>query len=361
MFHNAWKVVDDAIKDDRDPVYEIGRLAALRVPIAMGDAMEISRSNVLVSTRVDFGQWLPEGATLAADSPRLEFAGDGTPVTAYFDDMAGGVPGDGKGDLRWLLPELSAGAELQFFLYFHVTGGWVGPKPAPLHPQIVVCDDDRYPLAWQSRGAAQAVADDASSRGATVLNVPDTASFMERVVQEGISDTTVILTQDQIPDALAATMDTNALVRRYVNAGGRFIWMGDTQLHYRGRADGGTDAWGIPARVAILGFDGVTYNSQPIALTSDAANWGIRNTWSSVRSLAPAYLAGPNDVAFAVQDPSGNVSGWLKNFDPAHPYSGFLRIWDTGIFPTAAQREDLWNVASYRIVPRLAFGTVEAL
>lgn len=361
-FHTAYKAVVDSLAADRDPIVEAGKLSSRRVPLVLGDAMGVTRSNVLVRIPVDFRPWLSEGVAVDVDSPRVEVAASSTPLPTYFDDAANGTMGDGKGDLRLRLPVLQAGAELQLYLYFDTAGAYSGSKPTPLPPPLVVCRDGRFRQFWLPWDAASLIASDLQVRGAAVRNVPDTVAFMEWVIQQGVSDTTVVLAIDAIPDAMAATMDSNALVRRYVDAGGRFVWLGDFHLYYRGYADWNVDVLGTAGANAILGFPGDWANGEPITLTNKASEWGLRNVWTSNRPVLPQYLNGPNDVAFATQAATGGkVSGWLKNFDPAHPYSGFLRIWDSGFFPTSSQLDDLWNVSTYRHIPRIVWGNVEVL
>ncbi len=360
QFHGAYEVVSSALAVSHDPLAETnwafpyGYHYAL--PITMTDAGGYTRSNVLAGVGINFSTLLGASGSLDPNSPMIWDVDNGQALQTCFTPTS--TP---SGTVSWIVPQVTSGSVHHFMLYFDTTADGSRPAGTQFYPPVVSYYDPNYAME-SAPYVDQFGRDLTADLGAPVLDAAQVGSYMQWVIANKISDTTVVISVNSMaPDTILTSNDTSALIRQYLDAGGRVIWGGDVQLYYLATAGGGYAT--VTDSGPVLGFscDGPWSLGNTVSLTAAATTWGISQTWVSNRPSLAADFQGADDVIFAT-DSQGDASGWLKNFDSAAPYSGFLRIWDFGLSEvTSGEVSDLEHVATYRQGGTFTLGSVQTL
>ena len=105
-----------------------------------------------------------------------------------------------------------------------------------------VFQDERYPSAFNDSPDAfvHAFAD----REYAVLDADRLRIWMRAQIDRGAAATVCVIPSGVVPDTLAESPDATSLIRRYLDAGGRVVWIGDVPFFYQGKADGSRATWG---------------------------------------------------------------------------------------------------------------------
>lgn len=170
--------------------------------------------------------------------------------------------------------------------------------------------------------------------------------MMDRLVKNSVPGTVVVFSQENAPDTIVDTHDANCLLRRYLNAGGKVIWAGEQPLANISTADGNVEL-GEAGAEAILGIaQKETTDAASVTLTDYLKNLGVTaaGTWKSTRPINP----GQGEIPLA-ETASGDVSGWLRNYNPEYPYSGFIRLFDAPITISDTEKNNMLKLALYDV------------
>ena len=201
--------------------------------------------------------------------------------------------------------------------------------------------DGRYPAGWA--GGGEATRDALQAAGYTILNADELKTWMNaRIADKNLS--VMVFCRDLAPDTVAETMSANCTLRKYLDAGGKIVWCGDVPFWFQGHADGTNTSWDVAGAPAILGFNpcgGAGDSHQVVTLTPDGIEWGLTQTWQSLRPAAPGFTS---NVTILATDAGGNPAGWVKHYLTGDTYRGFVRFRDTDGQPLVA---DLMRVAEY--------------
>lgn len=152
-------------------------------------------------------------------------------------------------------------------------------------PQKVVFKDTRYRNSWT--GSTDTLVDYLSARNFTPMNADDLGNWMkEKVLSNSAQGTIVVMAQDIVPDTIAGQNSSTALIRKYLDAGGKVIWIGDIPMYYQGRSDGSIVNWGVSGAQGILGVTHIFDNEgTPVTFTQDGLDYGLTKQYESVRPL----------------------------------------------------------------------------
>jgi len=200
------------------------------------------------------------------------------------------------------------------------------PRPVPVAPppKVVVPEsarlflfDPKAPSGWVHDVGL--VAKRAERSGFVVADRDTSARWMESRIASAPG--TVCLLAGFLPDALP--------LRRYLDAGGRVVWIGDQ----------------LPGQEQLLelGPPGPVIKEEPI-ITDLGRLWGLTCADDGTRTQSA------RDVTHVLSRAGGRYAAtWLKTFAPQHPDSGFLRF-RGGVFRGSDDRlvDDLIRVATYR-------------
>ncbi len=209
--------------------------------------------------------------------------------------------------------------------------------------------DERYPTNWAMDGASETVRDAFQDVGYKIVDADQLKTFMDARIADG-APSVVVLCRDIVPDTVVESNSPDCTLRKYLDAGGKVVLYADIPLWNIAHANGTRTTYKETGAANILGISGTTYagdwssgNHGTVAITSEGAEWGLTETWTSTRWV----LADQVDSVLAT-DNAGYASAWVKHFTPGDPTGGFVRIWDiwmdTHTFPNV---EDLIRVAEY--------------
>jgi hypothetical protein len=152
----------------------------------------------------------------------------------------------------------------------------------------------------------------------------------------------VVFCKDVGPDTVCETNTADCTLREYLDAGGKIVFYGDIPFYNQGNPGGVEVNWGSGGSTGILGFNaagGAWDSGNTVTFTQDGIDWGLTETWSSVRPANPDAV----DIVLA-EDNAGNAAAWVKHYVPGDTSGGFVRIWDRG---NVYSSEDLMRVAEY--------------
>ena len=142
----------------------------------------------------------------------------------------------------------------------------------------VVYFDSTYPTNWASRAEALQIKNFLVANGFTAMNAGELKVFM----QSNGAGSIVVMANDTAPDTVADVKSTNAIFRKYLDAGGTVLWMQDNVLHWQGTASGSSVAWGQSGMQTVLGINpGSWWIYDAVTITRDGAILGLSQTWLS--------------------------------------------------------------------------------
>ncbi len=212
---------------------------------------------------------------------------------------------------------------------------------APL-ARAVFWDRKLAPAAWIAHG--EAVRDHLTGRGYELLDAGGLARFMEARVADG-TPSVVVFALDHLPREVAAVPSDTVLFRRYLEAGGKVVWLGVPPLLWVADPATGARSYGDIDRDAtrrLLGVDHRRANFDPYrtAPTPEGKRWGLEGWWLDDWGVAPEQV-----TTVLALDENGLATGWVRSYG-GPPGTGFVRLWGAG-----RKRPDLTAVqvaAEYR-------------
>jgi len=189
-------------------------------------------------------------------------------------------------------------------------------------------------------------------RGFGVVNAAGLVAWLEARIQAGAPDSVVVIGTGVLPERAADPRGPKCLLKRYVNAGGRVVWLGVEPLLYVSAVTPplGRVPWRVGSLTSggqgeVLGVTRVAPGSHgPPAITDAGRRWGMRvpddGHLPVPAKQVTAALSASRDGVLAYS--------WFKNFNPRYPLSGVVR-YHAGIYcaKDRALNEDLYRIAMY--------------
>jgi len=201
--------------------------------------------------------------------------------------------------------------------------------------------DADYADHWISAGDAAAARDALDAAGYEILDADQLKTWMDARIHDGVTSV-IVFCKDVAPETVIETNTADCTLRKYLDAGGKVVFYGDIPFYNQGNPGGGETNWGDGGSRGILGLNaagGTWDSSNTVTITDAGAEWGLTETWASVRPANPDDV----DIILATDD-SGAAASWVKHYEPGDIYGGFVRIWDRG---NVYSFEDLMRVAEY--------------
>gem|GEM_PF-3440038 len=180
-------------------------------------------------------------------------------------------------------------------------------------------------------------------------------AWMRTRSEQGADGTVCILAMGMVPDTITERDDTRCTLRRYLDAGGRVVWIGDVPLFYQSYPDRAPVAgWGRdvpwPAPV-ILGVENGKWDmvDAEVAVTAAGREWGMQVPGVPLRTI----LADSATLVFSEAAGTPYACSYFRNYNPEYPYSGFVRYGGGGGHDGKDPRRnaDLVRLALYRGEP----------
>jgi len=150
--------------------------------------------------------------------------------------------------------------------------------------------DSRYDSSWVSPEISEKIKDYLVKRDFSVLNAAKLESFMQSFLNGEIETPIVVFSMDKAPDTILDSIDANSLVRKFLDAGGKIVWIGDIPFWHIGKKkteEKNLKYYQNGAHMAILGINTVirTASSEPVRITCIGKRMGIKYLWSGVRPI----------------------------------------------------------------------------
>lgn len=176
-------------------------------------------------------------------------------------------------------------------------------------------------LSTRSRFDRRDVRNYLMARGYTLVDSAGLSVWLAARTQDH-SPSVVVFALDQAPsDALGASSQPGAL-RRYLNAGGTAVWIGDPPgiwpTDAKGERSYATLDWNAPAKILDVDHNAAQFDRLGVNVTAAGADRGLRGWWASVWSVAKQP-----DIVTLGTDEHGLAGAWMKSYGGA-PGTGFI-------------------------------------
>ena len=213
--------------------------------------------------------------------------------------------------------------------------GTEGPSP---HRTVFWDEDLRsfYP-------GHEALRDHLSKAGYAVLDATDLGGFMVDRIEDQ-EPSVVVFAKDHVPVNVGATAADTVLFRRYLDAGGRIVWLGYPPFFVEFDAETGQAVGADMARTtAVLGVDhsSVTVDEYSTRATESGRDWGLRDWWIDQGGVDPSQVS----EVLATSE-RGGATAWFRSYS-ASPSGGFVKLW--GMQSAIPDPAIVRSVAEYRL------------
>jgi len=192
--------------------------------------------------------------------------------------------------------------------------------------QKVYFFDGRYPSSWVDN--LPTLFDELETNGFQRLDADQLGNWMRlQIRDETARSTTVVFTMGIMPDTVAETPSSESTIRKYLDAGGTVVWIGDMPFYYQGHNDGSLTGWGEKVSEEILGVSPIApwtfpnYKYKEATITSDGVSLGMAIpafAWSPVRNEEVS-------VVLSKVEGENTAESWLKYFGSTESPGCFIR------------------------------------
>lgn len=247
--------------------------------------------------------------------------------------------GDGRGRLHAL--DRFTGDSLWTF----VTAGQVFSSPVPAGRTVVVgsqdgavyalCTDNGtrvHRAVYAGRGgtpgdsAAGVLTRTLAARGYTALTDPQLIAVLTAAVGDGRPATVVFAGDYLPPEVVAGSPRSQSLLRRFLDAGGKAVWVGIPPLLWPRDSTGerirslAAITWEDPAELLGVSHAVTIFDRRSAGATDAGRRWGLSGRW------ADAWSVDPRDVSEVLAlDDWGLAAAWARSFG-GPPGTGFVRV-----------------------------------
>lgn len=211
-------------------------------------------------------------------------------------------------------------------VYVGADDGWFyaiePPQGLPPH-RVVFWDDSLSHRALVGRQDHDGLIPDYfASVGFERMNTDELVAFLEERIEDG-APSVVVFGMSLLPEALAAGFNRQSLARRYLDRGGKMVWMGYPPGLFLMDAEGqGIESMDASRPSGLLGLDFSTFNSDVygVSLTDEGQAWGLTRDWLGNGSVAldePTEVLARNEV--------GQAAAWVKRYGGSYG-TGFVLL-----------------------------------
>jgi hypothetical protein len=172
--------------------------------------------------------------------------------------------------------------------------------------------------------ASEAVRDFFAARGYRVLGADSLAAFLAARAADR-APSVVVFAQDQLPEgvgALPPEMSAAAPLRRYLDAGGKAIWLGLPPLIWPAGPDGraySTIDRAATRRLLEVDHSPAFFDAFGATVTDAGRRWGLERGWLT------RWAADTAGVEVLALDENGHAAAWIKSYGGS-PGTGFVRL-----------------------------------
>lgn len=270
-------------------------------------------------------------------------------IFGTFDGQLVGLDA-GTGRRRWLLPlgapALSSPVAFDRELYLGLDDGRVvalhevAPQPAQL---AVFWDSTQARFAYSPGG--RMARDHLEQRGYAVLDTGALAAFMAERIADGLPSV-VVFALDHVPSTVMPVAADTVLFRRYLEAGGKVVWLGITVGGIRRDSAGAIVGFTAERMDTLIGVPAaaINFNQHPYVPTAAGRAWGLEPSGHGENPIAPSAVS---EVLATNED--GMAVAWVKRYSRSAPGAGFVQLWG-GSGVTAERLPMISAVAEYGLL-----------
>ncbi|MDX1739873.1 MAG: PQQ-binding-like beta-propeller repeat protein [Rhodothermales bacterium] len=191
--------------------------------------------------------------------------------------------------------------------FVHALKSTDGPQPA----RAVYWDEDlRETAVWGGQDEHRRVADYFDDAGYEMLDAAALDSFLTVRLDDRVPSV-IVAAMDAVPESVVSPSGQSSLLRRYLNVGGKVVWLGLPPLLLERNQDGQITGVSRDAPTALLGVSHASWNADeyPIAPTAEGRKWGLRSRWIGVGGIDPA-----EPVTVLATDEVGRSAMWVQSY-----------------------------------------------
>ena len=162
--------------------------------------------------------------------------------------------------------------------------------------------------------------------GYQALDADSLAGFLAGRIADG-APSVVVFATDLLPNVAAPTVSDTVLLRRYLNAGGKAVWMGEP-IGALVRDSAGRPLGMNPRRTeSLIGVPMGTmeFDHNAAHPTDVGRRWGIDRFFRGDFPIAISDAIQPLAI-----DELGTTTAWVHVYRPDRPGSGFVQLWGLG-------------------------------
>lgn len=148
-------------------------------------------------------------------------------------------------------------------------------------------------------------------RGYEVLGTEALRAFLTERIADG-EPSAIVFAMDHLPRTVAPEPSDTVLFRRYLNAGGKVVWLGLLPMVLtRDSVTGNVIALNRAAGLALLDVDyaEVNFDSYGAAATELGSQWGAPDWWVSAFAIGPS-----NELLALGLDENQRFAAWVKSY-----------------------------------------------
>ncbi len=272
----------------------------------------------------------------------------------------------GSSDGKMYALDASTGTER----WSYQTGGAIYGTPAIWDGRLYVGSDDGFVYAFEATGGPQParavywdagltersvwgrqeehrrVADYFAGAGYEMLDAAALDSFLTVRLEDHVPSV-VVVAMDAIPGSVVSPPDTGSLLRRYLDGGGKVVWLGLPPLLLERNEEGQVTGVNREAPTVLLGVSHAVWNADdyPISPTAEGRKWGLRSRWIGVGGIDPS-----EPVTVLAIDELGRAAMWVRSYGGPNG-TGFL---SARMGYEDSYLEELMQAAEYGVMRRTA-------
>jgi hypothetical protein len=149
--------------------------------------------------------------------------------------------------------------------------------------------DEKYPSKWITRRHSEDLSTHLMANGFERLSAEGLRTWMQDGLEsKNVGQSSIVFSQDIVPDTIFPDhVDcANVLFRKYLDEGGRVVWLGDIPLWYRGLPDNQLkEVWQFGVPTAMLGVVPLFADSSSNCLWIDNLKQVMKSNWYSMRPI----------------------------------------------------------------------------
>jgi len=198
---------------------------------------------------------------------------------------------------------------------------------------------------------AERLADWLAANGFEKLRSEGLARWMASRIEQGAYGSVVVMTMGMAPGTINDRPGKDTMWYRYLNAGGRIVWLGDLPFNYTQQVDAGPNPAGLP-RYGLLGLKGgwnqpYWGQNMPVTRTKAAEQWGIEHVDGSVTGFAVEDVT----IAFGTYEVATTgktgATSWMVRVNPDYEWSGLIKMMQSYDGRINWVLADVWRAAHY--------------